>query len=103
LHLSKAEQAKRFRARIDAPDKNWKFSLADIHERSYWDNYMSVYSDCLSATSSEQAPWYAVPADDTRSARLIISQTIFDRLSDLKIASPETTAGRRQELEGFRD
>jgi PPK2 family polyphosphate:nucleotide phosphotransferase len=102
LHLSKDEQAKRFRARIDAPDKNWKFSLADIHERSYWDSYMKVYADCLSATSSEHAPWYVVPADDKDNARLIISQIVLDTLADLKMAYPETTAKRHRELESIR-
>ena len=102
LHLSKDEQAKRFRARIDAPDKNWKFSLADIHERSYWDTYQDVYGDCLSATSSDHAPWYIVPADDKHNARLIVSQIILDTLADLKMAYPTTTAKRHQELESFR-
>src|SRR5664280_32305 len=103
LHMSKDEQAKRFRARIDAPDKNWKFSLADIHERSYWDTYMTVYGDCLSATSPEHAPWYVVPADDKHNARLIISQIVLDTLSELNMAYPETTDKRHQELESFRD
>jgi PPK2 family polyphosphate:nucleotide phosphotransferase len=102
LHLSKDEQARRFRARIDAPDKNWKFSLADIRERSYWDTYMTVYGDCLSATSSEHAPWYVVPADDKHNARLIVSQIILDTLSDLKMAYPKTTAKRHRQLESFR-
>lgn len=102
LHLSKDEQAKRFRARIDDPDKNWKFSVADIHERAFWDTYMKVYSDCLSATTSEHAPWHVVPADDKHNARLMISHIVLDTLSDLKMAYPETTAERHQELEGFR-
>jgi PPK2 family polyphosphate:nucleotide phosphotransferase len=102
LHLSKSEQAHRFRARIDAPDKNWKFSLADIHERSYWDAYMSVYGDCLDATSSREAPWYTVPADDKRNARLIVSQIVLDTLADLKMAYPKTTAKRHRQLESFR-
>ncbi len=102
LHLSKDEQARRFRARIDAPDKNWKFSLADIHERSYWDTYMTVYGDCLSATSSDHAPWYVVPADDKHNARLITSQIILDTLADLKMAYPETTDQRHRELESYR-
>jgi PPK2 family polyphosphate:nucleotide phosphotransferase len=103
LHLSKDEQATRFRARIDSPDKNWKFSLADIHERSYWDNYMSVYSDCLSFTSSDHAPWYVVPADDKHNTRLIVSQIILDTLGELKMAYPQTTHKRHQELESIRN
>jgi PPK2 family polyphosphate:nucleotide phosphotransferase len=102
LHLSKDEQAKRFRARIDAPDKNWKFSVADIRERSYWDTYQTVYSDCLSATSSAHAPWYVVPADDKHNARLIVSRIMCDTLSDLELTYPVTTAERHQELETFR-
>ena len=70
LHLSKGEQRRRFLERIDEPDKNWKFSLADIHERKYWSHYMKVYEDCLDATSTHHAPWYVVPADDKENARL---------------------------------
>jgi PPK2 family polyphosphate:nucleotide phosphotransferase len=103
LHLSKDEQSKRLRARIDNPDKNWKFSLADIHERSYWDTYMTVYADCLSATSAEHAPWYIVPADDKHNARLIISQILLNTLGELKMAYPKTTAKRHKELESFRN
>jgi polyphosphate kinase 2 (PPK2 family) len=102
LHLSKDEQAERFRARIDAPDKNWKFSLTDIHERSYWDSYITVYGDCLSATSTKRAPWYVVPAEDKHNARLIISQILLRTLADLKMAYPVTTDQRHQELESFR-
>ena len=102
LHLSKDEQAKRFRDRIDAPEKNWKFSLADIHERSYWDTYQKVYGECLHATSSKQAPWYIVPADDKDNARLIVSQIVLDALDGLKMAYPEITPERRRELESFR-
>lgn len=102
LHLSKDEQAQRFRARIDAPEKNWKFSLADIQERSYWDTYQQVYGDCLQATSSKHAPWYIVPADDKDNARLIVSQIVLDALDGLKMAYPETTPERHQELESFR-
>ena len=103
LHLSKDEQAKRFRARIDAPDKNWKFSPADIHERSYWDSSMKAYGDCLGATSSEHAPWYAVPADDKKNARLIVTQIVLKTLSDLKMPYPKTTDERHQELQSFRN
>jgi PPK2 family polyphosphate:nucleotide phosphotransferase len=102
LHLSKHEQAQRFRARIDAPEKNWKFSLADIHERSFWDRYQTVYGECLQATSAEHAPWYIVPADDKDNARLIVSQIVLDTLDGLKMAYPETTPERHRELESFR-
>ena len=102
LHLSKDEQRKRFLARIDEPDKNWKFSLADIHERKYWKHYMKAYEDCLTATSTHHAPWYVVPADDKENARLIVSQIVLDALNELKMAYPKTTAKRRRELKSIR-
>ena len=102
LHLSKDEQRKRFLERIDEPDKNWKFSLADIHERKYWKDYMKAYEECLNATSTHHAPWYVVPADDKENARLIVSQIVLDTLNDLKMAYPKTTAKRRRELKSIR-
>jgi PPK2 family polyphosphate:nucleotide phosphotransferase len=102
LHLSQEEQRKRFLDRIDEPDKNWKFSLSDIHERKYWANYMKAYEDCLHATSTHHAPWYVVPADDKENARLIVSQIVLDGLRRLKMAYPKTTAKRRRELNSIR-
>jgi PPK2 family polyphosphate:nucleotide phosphotransferase len=102
LHLSKGEQRKRFLDRIDEPEKNWKFSLADVHERKYWKHYMQAYEACLNATSSHHAPWYVVPADDKENARLIVSQIVLDALNGLKMAYPKTTAKRRQELKSIR-
>ena len=102
LHLSKDEQRKRFLERIDEPDKNWKFSLADIQERKYWKHYMKVYEACLGATSTHHAPWYVVPADDKENARLIVSQIVLDALKELKTAYPKTTAKRQRELAGIR-
>ena len=101
LHLSKNEQRRRFLERIDEPDKNWKFSLADIHERKYWKDYVNAYEDCLSATSTRDAPWYVVPADDKENARLIISRIVIDALNQLKIAYPRTTPKRRRELKSI--
>ena len=98
LHLSKDEQRKRFLARIDEPEKNWKFSLADIAERKYWKQYMKAYEECLSATSTREAPWYVVPADDKENARLIVSQIILDTLEGLEMSYPKTTDERHQEL-----
>jgi PPK2 family polyphosphate:nucleotide phosphotransferase len=98
LHLSKEEQRKRFLERIDDPDKNWKFSMADIHERKYWGQYQDAFSECLEATSTKHAPWFAVPADDKENARLIVSQIILEALGELKMSYPKTTAKRRQEL-----
>ncbi len=102
LHLSNEEQRKRFLERIDEPDKNWKFSLSDVHERGYWKQYMKAYEDCLSATSTDHAPWYVVPADDKENARLIVSQIVLEAFNGLKMAYPRTTAKRRQELESIR-
>jgi PPK2 family polyphosphate:nucleotide phosphotransferase len=103
LHLSKNEQRKRFLERIEEPDKNWKFSLADIHERKYWRHYMKAYEACLDATSTHHSPWYVVPADDKENARLIVSQIVLDALDDLHIAYPKTTAKRRRELKSIRE
>jgi PPK2 family polyphosphate:nucleotide phosphotransferase len=103
LHMSKGEQCKRFLARIDEPDKNWKFGLADIHEREYWKQYMKAYEKCLNATSTHHAPWYVVPADDKENARLIVSQIVLDALGKLQMAYPKPTPERRQELESIRE
>jgi PPK2 family polyphosphate:nucleotide phosphotransferase len=102
LHLSWEEQRKRFLERIDEPEKNWKFSLSDIHERKYWKQYRNAYEDCLHATSTHHAPWYVVPADDKENARLIVSQIVLDALDDLKLAYPRTTAKRLRELKSIR-
>jgi PPK2 family polyphosphate:nucleotide phosphotransferase len=103
LHLSHEEQRRRFLERIDEPNKNWKFSLADIHERRYWKHYMKAYGACLSATSTHHAPWYVVPADDKENARLIVSRIVLDAFHEMKMAYPKTTAKRRQELESIRE
>ncbi len=102
LHVSKEEQRKRFLERIDEPDKNWKFSQADIEERKCWDDYMQAYEECLSATSTGHAPWYVIPADDKLNARLIISQIVVDTLASLRLSYPETTAERQKELQAIR-
>jgi PPK2 family polyphosphate:nucleotide phosphotransferase len=98
LHLSKEEQRKRFLARIDEPEKNWKFSAADIEERKFWKHYMKAYEECLSATSTNDSPWHVVPADDKENTRLIVSQIVLDTLDELKMSYPETSEARRQEL-----
>src|SRR5712671_945771 len=103
LHLSKDEQRKRFLQRIDEPDKNWKFSLADFEERKFWKRYMSAFEECLIATSTREAPWYVVPADDKENARLVVSQIILDTLNGLEMAYPEVSAERRQELQSIRE
>jgi PPK2 family polyphosphate:nucleotide phosphotransferase len=102
LHLSKEEQRKRFLDRIDDPDKNWKFSLADITERKFWNDYMKAYEECLSATSTRSAPWYVVPADDKENARLIVSRIIVGTLEALRMTYPKANAKRRKELQSIR-
>ena len=102
LHLSEEEQRKRFLQRIDEPEKNWKFSLADIKERKYWKEYMQAYEACLSATSTKIAPWYVVPADDKKNARLIISSVILETLNSLNMSYPQPTKARWKELQSIR-
>lgn len=102
LHLSKEEQRRRFLKRIDKADKNWKFSMSDIEERRYWDDYMEAYAACIAATSTEHAPWYVVPADDRRSARLIVSSVLLELFRGLDLRYPEPTAQRKKELQACR-
>jgi PPK2 family polyphosphate:nucleotide phosphotransferase len=102
LHLSEGEQRKRFLARIDEPEKNWKFSNADIEERKIWKQYMKAYEQCLGATSTGDSPWYIVPADDKENARLIVSRIILDSFDNLKMAYPKTSAKRHRELQLIR-
>jgi len=102
LHLSKEEQRKRFLERIDNPHKNWKFSVADIEERKFWKQYMMFYGQCLTATSTENVPWYVVPADDKKNARLIVSQILLDSLEGLGMAYPTSSKDRQSELLAIR-
>jgi len=102
LHLSKEEQRKRFLARIDDPDKNWKFNSGDVEERGFWKDYMHAYEQCLGATSSKDAPWYIVPADDKENARLIVSQIVLETLEGLNMCYPATSPERRRELLAIR-
>jgi PPK2 family polyphosphate:nucleotide phosphotransferase len=98
LHLSKEEQRKRFLKRLEDPDRNWKFSEADISERGRWKDYMKAYEACLGATSTAHSPWFVVPADDKLNARLIISQIVLDALKELKMSYPEAGGKRLKEL-----
>jgi PPK2 family polyphosphate:nucleotide phosphotransferase len=102
LHLSKEEQRKRFLARIDEPEKNWKFSLADIKERGFWKQYMKVYAELLGHTSTRAAPWYVVPADDKENARLIVSHIILETFKAFAMSYPKADAKRRRELLSIR-
>jgi len=103
LHLSKEEQKKRFIARIEEPEKNWEFSMADIEERKFWKRYMKAYEECLSATSTSDSPWYVVPADDKENARLIVSQIVLDTFENLKMSWPKVSAERHKELQSIRE
>ncbi len=102
LHISKEEQRKRFLARIDEPEKNWKFALGDVEERAHWEAYMSAYEACISATSTGAAPWYVVPADHKKSARLIVSDVIAETLRAMNLAYPAVSDERRRELQAIR-
>jgi len=99
LHLSKKEQKKRFLARLDEPEKNWKFSAADIRERGCWDDYQKAYEDMIRNTSTEHAPWYVVPADNKWFTRLVISTVIVDTLESLDLSYPKVDDAKRKELE----
>jgi len=102
LHLSKEEQRKRFLQRIDEPEKNWKFGLADVEERKFWKQYMKAYEEALKATSTRHAPWYVVPADDKENARLIVSEIVLETFKGLQMTYPKTDAKRRRELQSIR-
>jgi PPK2 family polyphosphate:nucleotide phosphotransferase len=102
LHMSKDEQRKRFIERIDEPEKNWKFSLADVKERGFWDQYMLAFEECLTATTTQAVPWYVVPADDKDNARLIVSQIVVHAMEQLHMSYPKTTPEREQELKLIR-
>jgi PPK2 family polyphosphate:nucleotide phosphotransferase len=99
LNLSKKEQKQRFLARLDHPEKNWKFSAADIHERKYWEDYQDAYEDMIRNTSSAEAPWYVVPADNKWFTRLVVSTVLVDTLEGLKLAYPKVDERKRKELE----
>lgn len=102
LHVSKDEQKERLLSRIDEPDKNWKFSSGDIHERKYWDKYQKAYEDLLSQTSTEEAPWYVIPADRKWYARYLVSQVIVEIMEDMNPKFPELPEEERKELGEWR-
>lgn len=99
LHLSKKEQKKRFLERIDNPGKNWKFSLSDMKERGFWDDYQKAYSEAISETSTKQSPWFVVPADDKRYARLAIASIITEEFEKLKLHYPKVSEKQKAELQ----
>jgi PPK2 family polyphosphate:nucleotide phosphotransferase len=99
LHISKKEQKKRFLARLEEPEKNWKFSAGDIHERTYWDEYQSAYEDMIRNTATKHAPWHVVPADNKWFTRLVISSVIVDTLESLHLSYPKVDTAKKKELE----
>jgi PPK2 family polyphosphate:nucleotide phosphotransferase len=99
LHVSKKEQKRRFLARLEEPEKNWKFSAGDIHERKYWDEYQAAYEDMIGNTATKHAPWYVVPADNKWFTRLVISTVTVDALESLDLAYPKVDDAKRKELE----
>ena len=102
LHMSKRVQAARFLDRIDDVAKHWKVNPADFEERGYWKKYMQAYAAAIAATSSDDAPWYVVPADDKKNARLIVSQIVVETLAALDMHYPVTSPARSQELQSLR-
>ncbi|HSH16460.1 MAG TPA: polyphosphate kinase 2 family protein, partial [Verrucomicrobiae bacterium] len=102
LHLSKKEQRKRFLARLDTPEKNWKFSEADVAERAHWDTYQRAYEDMIRHTATKDSPWYVVPADNKWFTRLVVAAAIIDTLSGLKLGFPKLDAAKIRELAAAR-
>jgi len=103
LHLSRKEQKERFLSRLDEPEKNWKFSLADARERQHWGAYMRAYEEMIQNTSTKRAPWYVVPADHKWFTRLVVAEAITDALEELDLAFPKVDAVRRKELRAARE
>jgi polyphosphate kinase 2 (PPK2 family) len=103
LNVSRDEQRRRFLSRIDEPEKNWKFSEADVKERQYWDRYMRAYEEALNSTSRAWAPWYAIPADSKPYMRTCVAEIIVETLKSLKLSYPTVSAGRRREFLRLRE
>lgn len=99
LHVSEEEQRKRLLERVEVPEKNWKFNLGDLDERRLWPDYMAAYEKCLNGTSTAEAPWHVIPADDKNTMRLIVSEIIINTLKDLRLAYPAMDETRLRQLE----
>jgi PPK2 family polyphosphate:nucleotide phosphotransferase len=102
LHVSKEEQRERFLARLDQPEKNWKFAAGDVEERRHWDEYMKAYEKMIEATTSEQAPWFVIPADHKWFTRLAVADVIVETMQELDLHFPEVSEAQRQELQRAR-
>jgi len=102
LNVSKDEQRQRFLARLDQPEKNWKFAAADVQERQHWDDYMKAYEKMIEATTSDEAPWFVIPADHKWFTRLAVADVIVETLEGLDLHFPEVSEAQRQELQRAR-
>ena len=102
LHVSEDEQKRRFLERLENPDKNWKFSAADTHERGFWKDYMKAYETMVRETATDEAPWYVVPADNKWFTRLVVAAAVIDALASLGLRYPEVTQQQQAELEAAR-
>ncbi|HEY2474480.1 MAG TPA: polyphosphate kinase 2 family protein [Candidatus Cybelea sp.] len=102
LNVSRKEQKKRFLKRLDTPEKNWKFSASDVHERKFWDNYMCAYEEAIGATASERAPWFVVPADNKWFTRLVVAAAIVEAVEQLELTYPKVDAEKKKELAAMR-
>jgi len=100
--VSKDEQKKRFLERLDDPDKNWKFSVADVNERGHWNDYMSAYEDAIRHTATEQAPWFVVPADNKWFTRAVVAAAIIEGLASLELEYPQVDDAKKKELDVVR-
>lgn len=103
LHISKGEQKKRFLKRLEEPEKNWKFSAADLHERVHWESYMNAYEEMIQHTASENAPWYVVPADHKWFTRLVVAAAVIDTLLSLNLEYPTLTPEARAAIEAGKE
>ncbi|MEM6261682.1 MAG: polyphosphate kinase 2 family protein [Bacteroidota bacterium] len=102
LNLSRDEQRERFLSRLNRPEKNWKFSEADVKERQHWNKYMEAYQDCISATATEYAPWYVIPADDKKNMRLMVGTLVLEEMRKLDIRYPVVSEERKADFERYR-
>ncbi len=102
LHVSRKEQKKRFMERLELPEKNWKFSTADVQERRHWTSYMDAFEDAIRATASKRAPWYVVPADNKWFTRLVVAAAVVNALEELELAYPKVGAAKKKELAAAR-
>jgi PPK2 family polyphosphate:nucleotide phosphotransferase len=102
LNISKDEQRKRFLERLDKPEKHWKFSDSDLQERGYWDDYMRAYEECLSATSTEVAPWHVIPADHKWVSRALVASIVASTIESLNLKYPKVTDEKRRQIEAAR-